>query len=78
MENKTSYVAMSLLSSAGLYFAWRVSALGRGPVDWTVIGLVLLAVLWNLGNLGIRLYRTGGGRSLWHLQRTLLFGSLGF
>jgi Ni,Fe-hydrogenase I cytochrome b subunit len=77
MENKTSYVATSLLSSAGLYFAWHVSAPGRDPVDWTVIGLFLLAVLWNLGNLGTRLYRTGGGRSLWHLQRTLLFWTVG-
>jgi len=77
MENRSSYVATSLLSSAVLYFAWHVTAPGRGLVEWALIGLVLLAVLWNLGNLGTLLHRIGGGRSLWHLQRTLLFWIVG-
>jgi hypothetical protein len=77
MKKQTSYVATSLLSSCVLYFAWRLSSSGRGPVDWVVIGLAVLAVLWNLGNLGGRLHRSGGGRSVWHLQRTLLFWIIG-
>ena len=77
MKVEESYVATSLLASCVLYFAWRLSSSGRGLVDWVVIGLVLLAVLWNLGNLGSRLYRSGGRRSVWHLQRTLLFWVVG-
>lgn len=77
MRKQESYVFLSLISSGVLYCAWRLSASGRGLVDWAVIGLLVLAVLWNLVNLGSRLHRRGGGRSLWPLQRTLLFWIVG-
>ncbi len=77
MKKPGSYLVNGLLACAVLYFALSLSRSGRGAVDWAVISLVGLAILWNVVNLGRRLYRAGGGRDLWHLQRTLLFWILG-
>ena len=35
--------------------------------------MVALAVLWNIVQLSLRLYRYGGGRAAWRVQRTVLF-----
>lgn len=77
MKKPRSYGVNGLLAGAVLYFAFYLSRSGRGVVDWVVIALIGLAVLWNLFRLGQRLYRSGGGKDLWHLQRTVLFWILG-
>lgn len=77
MKKPRSYVALSLLSSCALGYACTLSRPERTVLDWLVLALLLLAVLWNLVNLGRRLNRAGGGRALWHLQRTLLFWVIG-
>ena len=77
MKNQPSYVVNGVLASCALYFVLRLSSSGRTAIDWVVIGLVVLAVAWNLLRLGQRLYRTGGGKDLWHLQRTTLFWVIG-
>jgi hypothetical protein len=64
---------MTILASVVAFYAWRLSATGRGAIDYVVLALIALAVLWNLVQLGRRLYRAGGARNLWHLLRTLLF-----
>jgi hypothetical protein len=77
MKKPGSYVVNGALASAVLYFALSLSAAGRGPVDYAVIGLVCLAILWNIVQLGRRLHQGGGARAVWHLQRTLLFWIVG-
>lgn len=77
MKMRPSYVVNGALASAVLYFAAPLSRGDRGAVDWVVLGLIGLAVLWNLVRLGQRLYGHGGGRDLWHLLRTLLFWGIG-
>lgn len=72
-----SYLANAALSCAALYFAQDLSRGDRGAVDWTVLGLVTLAVLWNLFRLGQRLHAAGGDKALGHLLRTLLFWIVG-
>jgi hypothetical protein len=77
MKPPRSYLANAAMASAVLYFAQDLSRGDRGAVDWTVLGLVTLAILWNLVRLGQRLHRGGGDKSLWHLLRTLLFWIVG-
>jgi hypothetical protein len=77
MKKQPSYVVNGILASCALYFVLRLSSSGRTTIDWVVIGLVVLAVFWNLFRLGQRLNRAGGGKDLWHLQRTLLFWVIG-
>lgn len=60
-----------------MYWVLDLSKSGRTAIDWVVIGAVGLAILWNLFRLGQRLHDSGGGRDLWHLQRTLLFWIIG-
>lgn len=77
MKQPRSHLALGALACAAFYFAYSLGSSGRGVIDWTVLGLLGLAVLWNLGRLGQRLYGHGGGKDLWHLLRTLLFWILG-
>jgi len=77
MKKPHSYLVNGALACAVLYFAQSLSRGDRHLIDWVVLGLVGLAVLWNLFRLGQRLYRKGGGRDLWHLDRTLLFWIIG-
>jgi len=72
-----SYVVLAVLASGALYFAISLSSSGRTWIDWTVLSLLSLAILWNLVQAGRRLYRAGRGKDLWHLQRTLLFWVIG-
>jgi len=65
------------LASAVLYWVSDLSRSGRTAVDWIVLGTVAAAVLYNLVQLGRRLYRVGGGGAVWHLVRTLTFWVLG-
>lgn len=76
-RGEISYLVRAVLAGAALYFAQGLSAGDRGPVDWIVIGLLFLALCWNLVKLGRRLHAQGGARDLWHLQRTLLFWIVG-
>ena len=78
MRQPGSYLVNGALACAVLYFAHSLSSSGRTAIDWTVMGLVALAILWNLFRLGQRLYRGGGGKALWHMLRTLLFWIIGF
>jgi len=77
MKKPRSYVVLAILASVAAFYAWRLSASGRGTVDYVVLALIAAAVLWNLVQLGRRLYRFGGRKALWHLQRTLLFWIIG-
>jgi hypothetical protein len=77
MKEPRSHLVLAFLAGGALYFAFSLSRGDRGVVDWVVLGLFGLAVLWNLFRLGQRLHRHGGGRDLWHMQRTLLFWILG-
>ena len=77
MRKARSYTINGALAAAVLCWALYLSRSGRTAIDWTVISLVSLAILWNLFNLGRRLHRRGGAKSVWHLQRTLLFWVIG-
>ncbi len=77
MKKPRSYLVNGVLACAVLYFAQSLSRSGRGPIDWVVLGLIGLAILWNLFRLGQRLYGKGGGKDLWHLLRTILFWIIG-
>ena len=77
MKKPRSYVALAVLASCVLYFAFSLSSSGRHLIDWIVLSLISLAILWNLTQVGRRLYRTGGSKDLWHLMRTLLLWILG-
>jgi len=68
-----SYLVNGALACGVLHFALDLSRSGRTAVDWLVLGLVTLAVVWNLFQLSRRLYAAGGRRELWHLLRTLIF-----
>ena len=72
-----SYLVNGALACAVMFFASNLSRSGRTAIDWIVLGLVALAILWNLLGLGRRLYRSGGGRALWHMVRTLTFWAVG-
>jgi hypothetical protein len=72
-----SALARALLAAGVLAYAVHLSASDRGVVDWVVIGLAATVVLWNVVQLGRLLHARGGGRALWHGQRTLLFWILG-
>lgn len=78
MKQPRSYLVLAALGCGVLFFAYDLSRGDRGPVDWVVLGLVSGAILWNLIQLGRRLHRGGGGKDLWHLQRTLLFWVIGW
>jgi hypothetical protein len=72
-----SYLLRALIATGVLYFALDLSAGDRGVVDWAVIGVVGVAILYNLVQLWRLLYEHGGGRALWHGQRTVLFWIIG-
>jgi len=77
MKEPRSHLVLAALASGVLYYAYTLSRGDRGVVDYVVLSLVVLAILWNLFKLGQRLYRHGGGRDLWHMQRTVLFWVIG-
>jgi xanthosine utilization system XapX-like protein len=77
MQKPKSYLVNAALACGVLYYVLDLSAAGRTAIDYAVIGLVALAILWNLVQLGRRLYRGAGGRAVWHLQRTVLFWIIG-
>jgi hypothetical protein len=77
MKHPRSYTVNGALAAGVLCWALYLSRSGRTAVDWTVIVVVSLAILWNLVNLGRRLHRSGGAKAVWHLQRTLLFWIVG-
>lgn len=77
MKKPGSYLVNGALASGAMCFAYSLSSSGRTAIDWTVLGLFALAILWNLFKLGQRLYRTGRANDLWHLLRTLLFWVVG-
>jgi len=63
-KHRKSLVVNGALASCVLFFVLDLSRSGRGPIDWLVIGAVLLAILWNVVRLGQRLYPYAGGRAL--------------
>jgi Na+/melibiose symporter-like transporter len=77
MKEPRSHLVLAGLASGALYFAANLSRGDRGIVDWIVLSLFGVAILWNLFRLGQRLHRHGGRRDLWHMQRTVLFWILG-
>lgn len=76
-KRPSSHLTRALLAAAVLYFAMDLNAGDRGVVDYAVICLVVVAVLWNLVHLGRLLYADGGGRALWNEGRTVLFWVVG-
>jgi len=51
--------ALAVLAACAVYFAIDQSAADRNAFDWTVIGLLGCAVLWNLLQLGRQLRGRG-------------------
>ncbi|MCP5020308.1 MAG: hypothetical protein GY930_00895 [bacterium] len=72
-----SYVINTVIASVVLSYAIRLSASGRTTIDWVVMALVVCAMLYNLAQLTRRLYRSGGAKDAWHVQRTVLFWVVG-
>jgi hypothetical protein len=77
MKPPHSYLVNGGLASAVLYWVFDLSRSGRTLVDWIVLGIVTSAVLYNLAQLGRRVYGMGRGRGVWHLTRTLTFWVVG-
>ncbi|MGD2129401.1 MAG: hypothetical protein PVJ33_01945 [Lysobacterales bacterium] len=77
MKKPKSYAIMTLLAAVVAYYAWNLSASGRTTIDWIVLILIGSVILWNLFGLGRRLHAIGGGKSIWHIMRTLLFWTVG-
>lgn len=77
MKRSGSYVVRGILAAGVLYYALRLSAGDRGLVDGIVLGVISLAIAWNVLMLSRRLRSAGGGRDVWHVQRTVLFWILG-
>jgi hypothetical protein len=72
-----SYAIRAVLAAAVGFYAYRLSASGRGWIDWAVLGLAAAAVAWNLVQLGRRFHAAGQPRALAHLGRTLCFWTVG-
>lgn len=77
MKEPRSYLVTTVLASSVMCWVLYLSSAGRGVVDWIVIGLVGAAIFWNLGGLGRRLARAGGGKYVAHLLRTLTLWIVG-
>ncbi len=77
MKEPRSYLVTTVLASGVMCWVLYLSSAGRGVVDWIVIGLVGAAIFWNLGGLGRRLARAGGGKYVAHLLRTLTLWIVG-
>jgi len=76
-KKRSSNVINACLASAVLYFVLDLSSSGRTWVDFTVIGLVIVAIGWNVLQLGRKLYAAAGVAGMWHVQRTVLFWIIG-
>ncbi len=72
-RKRTSYVVNGCLASAVLYFVLDLSSSGRTWIDYTVIGLVIAAIAWNVLQLARKLYRAAGAGGAWHVMRTVMF-----
>ena len=59
MKKPHSHVAGALIAGGILFYAIRLSAPGRGAVDWIVIGIAAIAVLWNVTRFSASLDRYG-------------------
>jgi hypothetical protein len=77
MTKPFSYLVRCGLACGVMYWVLHLSQSGRSILGWVMLGLVALAILWNLTKLGQRLHQAGGMRALWHLQRTVLFWIVG-
>ena len=66
-----SHLVNAALASGVLYWVQDLSRSGRSVIDWAVIGLVALAILWHLFSLGRRLYRFAGLRAVMQLLATV-------
>lgn len=73
MKADRSYLVTAALAGASLYFAYSVSRSWPPALAWTAVGLLALGLVFTLVQLGRRLRRSGGGKDVWHLQRTVLF-----
>jgi hypothetical protein len=74
---RSSYVVNGCLAGAVLYFVLDLSSSGRGWIDFTVIGLVIAAIAWNVAQLARKLHAAAGVAGVWHVLRTLLFWIVG-
>ncbi|MEZ4456148.1 MAG: hypothetical protein R2882_06305 [Gemmatimonadales bacterium] len=59
ISHPRAYAVNGLLAAGVLYWVLDLSASGRGPIDYAVIALLGLAILWNLVGLGRHLVRRG-------------------
>ena len=71
------YLVNAVLASGVMYFVLDLSSSGRTAIDWTVIGLVAGAILFNLVQLGRRLHELGGARDVGRLLYTVGFWFVG-
>ena len=56
MKKLRSYVVNCALACGVLYRTQSLSSSGRTTIDWIVMSLIALAILWNIFKLGQRLY----------------------
>jgi len=74
---QSSCVVRAVIYSVVLLYVYRLSASGRGWVDWLVLGLVILAISWNLFQLGRHFHEAGRPRDVGHLGRVLCLWTVG-
>ena len=78
METKQRYyTAYVAIACGALYYAQRLSQPGRTVIDWIVMGLIAVAIVWNMVQLNRKLYAAEGRKALWHIQRTACFWLVG-
>ena len=56
------YSVRALLASGALYYALDLSQSDRGAVDYGVITLIVLAIVWNVVQLARRILAAGASR----------------
>lgn len=76
-QGQFSYTVRAALASVVLFYAIRLSAFGRTWIDYVVLTLIVLAILWNLAQLARRFLQNGRPADVWHVLRTVLFWVIG-
>ena len=57
-----NYLLHTVIASAAMFYALRLSSAGRTAIDWAVIALIAAAILWNLVQLARRFLATDASR----------------
>jgi len=77
MKKSKSHFVNSALAAVIFYYALELSDGSRTAIDYSVIGLLGLAISYNLIQCARRLHSLGGWKNVGHLARTLLYWFVG-